>query len=201
VTIRQAHEAASAVPPAECATPIGGDVDNSLAAVSEVTAMLGSTRWCILASGGLLAAGAVGFSIVVATWPVARGEGGGGLCCLGLLAVVMLSWLRAATLLALAERPVASALGELRRRTGAPVDPSVPWVPFGVRRTLLTDLGWEHAWALVAAATLRHTRALSDWRSRHMISAHQRHITLLDQAALRRIAGPPPDSGTKAVPQ
>ena len=71
--------------------------------------------------------------------------------------LVLLSWVRAAALLALADRPVADALSMLRWRTGAPVDLIVPWLPSGLDRVTGPDPGARHA--LIAAARLRHERA------------------------------------------
>jgi len=45
--------------------------------------------------------------------------------------------------------------------------------------------------SLIGSSRSTVTRALSDWRSRHVITTHQRHITILDRATLRRIAGRP----------
>jgi hypothetical protein len=86
-------------------------------------------------------------------------EGAWTLGSLGLLVLVMVSWLRTSLLVVLAERPVAGALGELRRVTGAPVDPSAPWLPLGVRPIPASDLGWDHVVPLIAATNLRHARA------------------------------------------
>jgi hypothetical protein len=126
------------------------------ATVADLTAMLGDTKGCLLTSGGLLIAGALGFT-AVAAWPASR-WGGAELGLLGPLGLlVLLGWLRAAVLLALADRPVADALGLLRWRTGAPVDLMVPWVPSGLDRLTSPDPGALHA--LIAGARLRHERA------------------------------------------
>jgi hypothetical protein len=81
------------------------------------------------------------------------------LSALGLLLLVMLSWLRTSALVILAEWPVAVAFGELRRATGAPVDPSAPWLPTGARPMVASDFGWDQVVPLIAAANLRHARA------------------------------------------
>jgi hypothetical protein len=77
----------------------------------------------------------------------------------GLLVPVILSWLVAAVLLLLAERPVAGALGELRRATGAQVDPSAWWAPVGVLPLPASDLEWSNVVPLIAAVAIRHARA------------------------------------------
>jgi CRP-like cAMP-binding protein len=45
--------------------------------------------------------------------------------------------------------------------------------------------------SLIGSSRSTVTRALSDWRSRRVISTRQRHVTVLDPATLRRIAGRP----------
>jgi hypothetical protein len=134
------------------------DADSSLAAIGEMTSLLVDTRGCLWLSGGLLAAGALGLALAVATWPAPHVTGYARLCCLGLLPV-MLSWVRAAILLVLAGRPVADVLSELRWRTGAPVDPSAPWVRWGTGGTARAQLGWDQARALISAAYLGRSRA------------------------------------------
>jgi CRP-like cAMP-binding protein len=55
--------------------------------------------------------------------------------------------------------------------------------------TTVLPLSQEELASLIGASRSTVTRALSNWRSRHMIRTHQRHITILDRAALRRVAG------------
>lgn len=57
----------------------------------------------------------------------------------------------------------------------------------GLRTAL--PLSQEELASLIGSSRSTVTRALSDWRSRRIISTHQRHITILDQPALRRISG------------
>jgi hypothetical protein len=126
------------------------------ATVTELTAMLGDTKGSLLTSGGLLAAGGLGLA-AVAAWPATR-WGGVELALLGPLGLlVLLGWLRAAVLLALADRPVTDALSLLRWRTGAPIDLLVPWVPSGLDRITGPDPGGLHV--LIAGARLRRERA------------------------------------------
>jgi CRP/FNR family cyclic AMP-dependent transcriptional regulator len=47
----------------------------------------------------------------------------------------------------------------------------------------------EELASLVGASRSTITRALQDWRARHIIATAQRHITILDRPQLRRIAG------------
>jgi CRP/FNR family transcriptional regulator, cyclic AMP receptor protein len=50
-------------------------------------------------------------------------------------------------------------------------------------------LSQEELASLIGSSRSTVTRALSDWRSRRVITTQQRHITILDQATLLRIAG------------
>lgn len=50
-------------------------------------------------------------------------------------------------------------------------------------------LSQEELASLIGASRSTVTRALSGWRSRKIVATHQRDITILDPAALRRIAG------------
>jgi hypothetical protein len=131
--------------------------EDHAAAVAQITSLLGNTRYLILTSTALLAADIAASAVITAAL-LGRKEIS-ALCPLVLLVLVLLSWLRTSVLVILAERPVASAFGELRRATGAPVNPSVPWRPLGVRPMPCADLGWDQAVLLIAAVTLRHTRA------------------------------------------
>lgn len=47
----------------------------------------------------------------------------------------------------------------------------------------------EELASLIGASRSTVTRALRDWRSRQIITTHQRRITILDQPALHRLAG------------
>ena len=50
-------------------------------------------------------------------------------------------------------------------------------------------LSQEEIASLIGASRSTVTRALQDWRSRQIIRTGQRHITILDQGRLRKIAG------------
>jgi hypothetical protein len=125
------------------------------ATVTEMTSLLCDTSTIMQLAGGVLAVSAAGL-VTAARWLVTTAGHGWGL---GLLAGAALCWVTAAVTLVRAERPVADALGDLRWRTGAPIDPSVPWVPIGMCRPVVTELGWEQSLSLIAAANLRRARA------------------------------------------
>lgn len=57
----------------------------------------------------------------------------------------------------------------------------------GLRTAL--PLSQDDLASLIGASRSTVTRALSDWRSRHIITTHPRHITILNHPALRRLAG------------
>ena len=143
--------------PQEDRTPADGLAWSCPAAISEITAAIGDTRWLALISGGLLAADIAGAAATVAELLGRRDAVAVG--SVGLLVPVVLSWLVTAVLLLLAERPVAGELGELRRATGARVDPSAWWAPVGVLPLPASDLEWSHIVPLIAAVTIRHARA------------------------------------------
>jgi hypothetical protein len=124
--------------------------------IADMATLLRDTKGGLLVSGGLLIAAALGFT-AIAAGPAGRWAPT-ELSCLGPLGLLaLLVWLRAATLLALADRPVADTLGLLRRHTGAPLDLSVPWVPYGLDRLTVPDPRLVQA--LIAAARERQARA------------------------------------------
>jgi hypothetical protein len=135
----------------------GMAAESQAATVTQIMSLLGDTRCLVLASGALLTADIAGGAIVMSA--LLGSKEVAALSALGLLLLVMLSWLRASALVVLAEWPVAVAFSELRRATGAPVDPSAPWLPTGARPMVASDLGWDQVVPLIAAANLRHARA------------------------------------------
>jgi hypothetical protein len=137
--------------------PAGEQVCSCPAAITEVISAIGDTRRLLLISGGLLAGDLVGIGSVVSAL-LGRGHAP-SLASLCLLLPVAASWLVTGAVMLLAEQPVAGALGELRRATGAPVDLSAPWTPLGVRPPAGSALDWRQVVPLIAAANCQHTRA------------------------------------------
>lgn len=125
--------------------------------MADVISVTGDTRRLTHLSAGLLAAVLVG-AATVASALLGRGHLL-ALGAVGLLTPVILSWLVTAVLVLLAERPMTNAFGRLRWATGAPVDPSVPWTPIGVRPLADSEVTWGHVVPLIAAATRQHARA------------------------------------------
>jgi hypothetical protein len=135
----------------------GDQVCGCSAAFADVISVIGDARRLLLISGGLLAGDLIGTASVVSAL-VGRGHAP-ALVSLCLLLPVVLSWLLTAAVMLLAERPVAGALGELRRATGAAVDLSAPWAPLGVRPLADPELDWSHVVPLIGATNCQHTRA------------------------------------------
>jgi hypothetical protein len=131
--------------------------DGCPTAVATVISVIGDTRRLTLICGGLLAGDLVGAGSVASAL-LARGHVL-ALVSVSLLLPVAVSWLVTAAVVLLSERPMAGALGELRRATGAPVDLSAPWTPLGARELPAADLDWSHYTRLIAAADRQHTRA------------------------------------------
>lgn len=77
-------------------------------------------------------------------------------------------------------RRLAGLLLDLAERHGYQTDE-------GLRTAL--PLSQEELASLIGSSRSTVTRALGDWRSRKVIATHPRHVTILDQAALRCIAG------------
>jgi hypothetical protein len=127
------------------------------AALAGVIAATSDTRRLTGISAGLLAAvlagtAAVSAALVVRGQPPALGS-------LGLLAPVLLSWLLAAALVLFCEGPVTGAFAELRRLTGAPVDPYAPWGSRGGAPLASSAVDWDYVVPLIAAARRQHERA------------------------------------------
>jgi hypothetical protein len=127
------------------------------AAVADVIAVTGDTRRLTHVSAGLLAAVLVGSATVAAALAVRRQPLEIG--SVALLVPVILCWLGAAVLVLLSERPMSRALAGLRLATGAPVDPSAPWSPLGVRPLDDSEVTWAYVVPLIAAAARQHARS------------------------------------------
>jgi hypothetical protein len=126
-------------------------------AISDVIAVTGDTRRLTYISAGLLAAvlmgaATVGAALLLRGQPLAMGS-------LGLLMPVLAAWLVTAALVLFSEGPLTSAFAELRRATGAPVDPSAPWAPLGVEPLADTAVTRDCIVPLIAATRRQHARA------------------------------------------
>jgi hypothetical protein len=135
----------------------GDDLGDQAGAVAGVIAVAGDTRRLSIISAGLLAAVLIGAATVTAT--MAGRDKALAIGAVALLTPVIVSWLASGLFLLLSEGPVTGALGELRRVTGAPVDPSAPWRPLGLDSLTDPEVTWDYIVPLIGAATRRHARA------------------------------------------
>jgi len=126
--------------------------------VREVAELLGDTRPGMLVSGFTVAAVTVGVAVVAAVLPMRLNAGASTLLSLALLFIVMASVIRTVVLMISAGRPLLDELGELRRETGAPVDPTVPWTPMRMRTATSEAPDWDRVRALIAAVYFRNSR-------------------------------------------
>jgi hypothetical protein len=78
--------------------------------------------------GSVLSAITIGIAVEAAFSHSVLRPSAVGLACGGLLAGLIMCWLRAWVLLLLAGRPVLDQLNDQRWRAGAPVDPRVRWL-------------------------------------------------------------------------
>jgi hypothetical protein len=125
-------------------------------ALAQLISLLSGTRRLILVTGALLAASVVGVAIVSS---VLLGRGiGFSLGSVGLLLPVLLTWMASGVLLIQTESPVADVLGEVRRVTGAPVEPSAPWRSLGVRPMGEPDVEWDPV-QFIGIVNFQHSRA------------------------------------------
>lgn len=143
--------------------PVYGETDRAMIdrpddALREMAELLRDTRPGMLVSGITVAAVTVGTAIEEMVLPMNLHAGAGTFLGLALLGILAVSVIRTAVLMIVAGRPLMDELGELRRRTGAPVDPTVPWTPVRRMPTANPTPGWERARAVLAAAHFRNAR-------------------------------------------
>jgi hypothetical protein len=128
------------------------------ALIGELAGLLRSTRGHMMAAASVLGAIAIGAAVQAGIWAKVLRPSPAGVINLGLMSGFALSWLVAGLLLASAGRPVLDALGELRWRTGSPLDPRAPWLtvpPVGANGE---EWSWIRAHLLVGAARLSRYR-------------------------------------------
>ena len=88
--------------------------DNAQQVIGDMAGMLNDTRPTMFLGGGILAGLSIGIALEAALAPSPLGHGTGSVAAVVLLICLIVSWLRAATLLVLAGRP-----GQPPPRTGA----------------------------------------------------------------------------------
>ena len=123
-----------------------------------MAALLRNTRGSMIADGMVLSATTIGIALEAAfSARVVRPDLVGAVN-VGLLCGLLLCWLRAVTLLALAGRPVLDALSEIRWKTGAPLDTRPRWLTLPPQGTDPDEWTWMRAHMLVGAARLGRYR-------------------------------------------
>ena len=120
--------------------------------------LLRDGRTGMLVCGTTIAAVSVGFALEGQQIRSALQAGPASGVCVVLLIALTVSMVRTIILMIAAGWPLVDELGELRRRTGAPVDPTAPWTSSGGSAGPFPESGWEHVRAVLAAAHLRSIR-------------------------------------------
>jgi hypothetical protein len=139
------------------------DLEPAHVVIGEIARLTRETRGNIMSGAGLLSSITIGIALEAAF--AARALQPDMLRAVNIILMLglVICWLRAAILLAVAGTPVVSALGESRWRTGAPLDPRAPWLtlpPVGANHEEWT---WIRVHLLVGAARLaRHRAHLAD---------------------------------------
>lgn len=134
-------------------------------AIGEMAWLLRDTRSSMVLGGGVLSAItiAIGLEAAFSGHPVRPGVVGA--VNAGLLAGLLLCWLTAVILLAVANRPVHNALSEMRWKTGAPIDPRARWLTLPPTGSDPAEWTWARAHLLLGAARLarRRTQIADTW--------------------------------------
>lgn len=133
------------------------------AVLSEMSRLLLQTRDNMIMGGGLLGAIAIGFALEAAASARAAQSGIFRVLDIGLMCGLVVCWLIAAALLALAGRPVLNALSRIRWRTGSPLDPRASWLTLPPLGANPDEWTWSRVHVLIGAARLaRHRIQLAD---------------------------------------
>ena len=126
-------------------------------ALADMGELLHDGRAGMLVCGVTIAAVTLGFALEEPQLARAL-HAGAAVVCVVLLIALAASVVRTATLMIAAGSPLVDELGELRRRTGAPVDLSAPWIAAGGSAGPFPASGWEHVRVVLAAAHVRSVR-------------------------------------------
>jgi hypothetical protein len=131
--------------------------------IGVMAGLLRDTRGNMLLSGIVLGAATIGIALETAFSGRPVRPDAAGVVNAALLCGLLLCWLRAVILLALAGRPALNTLSELRWRTGAPLDPRARWLTLPPADTSPEEWAWTRAHLLLAAARLaRYRTQLAD---------------------------------------
>ena len=132
--------------------------ESAHALIGEMAGLLRSTRGSMLVGASVLSAIAIGAALQAGIWVKVLRPSPAGVINLGLMGAFALSWVIAVLLLASAGRPVLNALGDLRWRTGAPLDPRATWLTLPPIGANVEEWSWTRAHLLVGAARLSRYR-------------------------------------------
>ena len=127
-------------------------------AIAEMAWLLRDTRGSMFLDGSVLSAITIGIAVEAAFSHSVLRPDAVGLACAGLLAGLIMCWLRAAVLLLLAGRPVLDQLNDQRWRAGAPVDPRVRWLTVPPSEENVDAWNWARVNLLLGAARIRRER-------------------------------------------
>ncbi len=128
-------------------------------AIAEMAWLLRDTRGSMLLDGSVLSAVTIGIAVEAAFSPSVLRPSAAGLVCAGLLAGLIMCWLRAGVLLLLAGRPVLDQLNDQRWRAGAPVDPRrARWLTIPASEENADAWNWARVNLLLGAARIRRER-------------------------------------------
>ena len=159
VTSAGDDDAGNQVPPGQ-ALP---DPEPAHAVIGEMADLLRDTRGSMVTDGCLLGAITIGLALDAGLSSRAPAQALVDVINLGLLSGIVICWLAAVFLLARASRPVLNAVSELRRVTGAPLDPRPGWVSLPPVGADPAEWTWNRALLLLGAARLaRYRMRLAD---------------------------------------
>jgi hypothetical protein len=127
-------------------------------AIGEMAWLLHDTRSSMFLGAGVLSALTIAIGLEAAFSGHAVRPGVAGAVNVGLLAGLLVCWLIAVVMLAIANRPVHNTLSEMRWKLGAPIDPRAGWLtlPAG---TGPQEWTWARAYLLLGAARLARRRS------------------------------------------
>jgi hypothetical protein len=133
--------------------------------IGEMALLLRDTRGSMILGGSVLSAITVAIGLEATFSGHMIRPGVLGAFNAALLAGLLLCWLTAVALLALASRPVHNALSDIRWKTGAPLDPRAGWLTLPPAGTDPQEWTWTRAHLLLGAARLarRRTQVADTW--------------------------------------
>jgi hypothetical protein len=135
--------------------PDRGPAQNQIA---ELAVLLSNTRGSMILGGSVLSALTIGIALEAAFSPSVLRSGLAGVVAISLLGCVIVCWLRAASLVLLAGRPVLDQLNDHRWRTGAPLDPRVRWLSAPSTEDSGAAWSWARVNMMLGAARVRRER-------------------------------------------